>query len=61
MSQLLLPFMLMHIFVFYIIFESICNVFAEVTFFADRQFYEVFFFPSGNADSGAGLVEQRDL
>lgn len=38
--NLILPFMLCYLLLFYIIFECICNGFAELSFFADRQFYE---------------------
>jgi len=38
--DLILPFMLCYLLLFYIIFECICNGFAELSFFADRQFYE---------------------
>lgn len=36
--DLALPFMIAYL--FYIIFECICNGFAELSYFADRQFYE---------------------
>ena len=35
-----LPFMINYLLIFYIIFECICNGFAELTRFADRGFYE---------------------
>ncbi|KAL5536945.1 ARE2 [Sanghuangporus sanghuang] len=38
--DLALPFMVAYLLLFYIIFECICNGFAELTRFADRQFYE---------------------
>ncbi|KAG8861414.1 hypothetical protein FRB96_002863 [Tulasnella sp. 330] len=38
--DLALPFMLSYLLLFYIIFECICNGFAEIARFADRQFYE---------------------
>lgn len=38
--DLILPFMLNYLLIFYIIFECICNAFAELTCFADRGFYE---------------------
>ncbi|ORY49357.1 hypothetical protein BCR33DRAFT_695210 [Rhizoclosmatium globosum] len=38
--RLIGPFMLCFLLVFFIIFEFICNAFAELTFFADREFYE---------------------
>ncbi|EKM81745.1 hypothetical protein AGABI1DRAFT_105226 [Agaricus bisporus var. burnettii JB137-S8] len=38
--DLSLPFMIAYILLFYIIFECICNGFAELSYFADRQFYE---------------------
>ncbi|KAG7445002.1 uncharacterized protein BT62DRAFT_970207 [Guyanagaster necrorhizus] len=38
--DLSLPFMLAYLLLFYIIFECICNAFAELSYFADRQFYE---------------------
>ncbi|KAG8908604.1 hypothetical protein FRB99_004892 [Tulasnella sp. 403] len=38
--DLALPFMLSYLLLFYIIFECICNGFAELSRFADRQFYE---------------------
>ncbi|TPX37431.1 hypothetical protein SmJEL517_g00683 [Synchytrium microbalum] len=38
--QLLLPFMVCYLLIFYIIFECICNAFAELTQFADRDFYQ---------------------
>ncbi|KAF8933985.1 MBOAT, membrane-bound O-acyltransferase family-domain-containing protein [Dissophora ornata] len=37
---LLIPFMTNYILIFYIIFECICNAFAELSRFADRNFYE---------------------
>ncbi|BFZ63735.1 Sterol O-acyltransferase 2 (Sterol-ester synthase 2) [Saitoella coloradoensis] len=40
LSALLWPYMLVFLLVFYIIFECILNVFAEVTCFADRLFYD---------------------
>lgn len=36
----ILPFMVNYLLIFYIIFECICNGFAELTRFADRGFYE---------------------
>ncbi|KAF8202275.1 MBOAT, membrane-bound O-acyltransferase family-domain-containing protein [Pholiota molesta] len=38
--DLALPFMMAYLLLFYIIFECICNAFAELSYFADRQFYE---------------------
>ncbi|KIK61813.1 hypothetical protein GYMLUDRAFT_42858 [Collybiopsis luxurians FD-317 M1] len=38
--DLALPFMLAYLLLFYIMFECICNGFAELSYFADRQFYE---------------------
>ncbi|KAF8517991.1 MBOAT, membrane-bound O-acyltransferase family-domain-containing protein [Hysterangium stoloniferum] len=38
--DLSLPFMLSYLLLFYLIFECICNAFAELSRFADRQFYE---------------------
>ncbi|KAF7308456.1 O-acyltransferase [Mycena chlorophos] len=38
--DLSLPFMIAYLLLFYIIFECICNGFAELSYFADRQFYE---------------------
>ncbi|KAH9479357.1 putative sterol O-acyltransferase 1 [Psilocybe cubensis] len=38
--DLALPFMIAYILLFFIIFECICNGFAELSYFADRQFYE---------------------
>jgi sterol O-acyltransferase len=38
--DLALPFMISYLLLFYIIFECICNGFAELSLFADRQFYE---------------------
>ncbi|KAK0501542.1 MBOAT, membrane-bound O-acyltransferase family-domain-containing protein [Armillaria luteobubalina] len=38
--ELSLPFMLAYLLLFYIIFECICNAFAELSYFADRQFYD---------------------
>ncbi|GBB98452.1 hypothetical protein RclHR1_03230010 [Rhizophagus clarus] len=40
MVQMLFPFMMNYLLIFYIIFECICNVFAELTCFADRNFYD---------------------
>ncbi|KAJ3295378.1 hypothetical protein HK104_002717 [Borealophlyctis nickersoniae] len=39
-TRLLIPFMIGYLLIFYIIFECICNGFAEMTRFADREFYE---------------------
>ncbi|KAJ1993875.1 Sterol O-acyltransferase 2 (Sterol-ester synthase 2) [Dimargaris cristalligena] len=38
--ELITPVMIAYLLVFYIIFECICNVFAEITRFADRNFYD---------------------
>ncbi|KAF8074835.1 MBOAT, membrane-bound O-acyltransferase family-domain-containing protein [Lyophyllum atratum] len=38
--DLALPFMMAYLLLFFIIFECICNGFAELSHFADRQFYE---------------------
>lgn len=38
--QLLLPFMVIWLLLFFMIFECICNTFAEFTKFADRRFYD---------------------
>lgn len=38
-SKLLFPFMITFLLVFLVIFEYLCNAFAEITCFADRQFY----------------------
>lgn len=37
--NLLFPFLTCYLITWFIIFECICNGFAEVTFFADREFY----------------------
>lgn len=36
----LMPFLVLELLLFYIVFENITNVFGELTKFADRQFYE---------------------
>ncbi|KAJ1973192.1 Sterol O-acyltransferase 2 (Sterol-ester synthase 2) [Dimargaris xerosporica] len=38
--ELITPVMISYLLIFYIIFECICNVFAELTRFADRNFYD---------------------
>ncbi|KAI8059931.1 MBOAT, membrane-bound O-acyltransferase family-domain-containing protein [Gilbertella persicaria] len=38
--ELLFPFMINYLFIFYIIFECILNAFAELSRFADRNFYD---------------------
>ncbi|KZV94583.1 MBOAT-domain-containing protein [Exidia glandulosa HHB12029] len=38
--DLALPFMMAYVLLFYIIFECICNGFAELSRFADRRFYD---------------------
>ncbi|OSX64133.1 hypothetical protein POSPLADRAFT_1179745 [Postia placenta MAD-698-R-SB12] len=38
--DLSLPFMVAFLLLFYLIFECICNGFAELSFFADRRFYD---------------------
>ncbi|CAG7847235.1 Probable sterol O-acyltransferase 1; AltName: Full=Sterol-ester synthase 1 [Serendipita indica DSM 11827] len=40
MLNLALPFMVCYLILFYLIFECICNGFAELSCFADREFYE---------------------
>ncbi|CAE6417478.1 unnamed protein product [Rhizoctonia solani] len=40
MVDLALPFMLSYLILFYIIFECICNGFAELSCFGDREFYQ---------------------
>jgi len=39
-SQLVIPYLLVTLVTFYIVFECICNAFAELTRFADRDFYD---------------------
>ncbi|TPX66715.1 hypothetical protein SpCBS45565_g04314 [Spizellomyces sp. 'palustris'] len=39
-THLILPFMVCYMLLFYLIFECICNWFAEITRFADREFYD---------------------
>lgn len=38
-NKLIIPIMLCYIILFYIVFDVICNALAEVTRFADREFY----------------------
>ena len=38
--HLMLPMIMCYLMIFYIIFECVCNGFAEITQFADREFYE---------------------
>ncbi|KAI8622722.1 MBOAT, membrane-bound O-acyltransferase family-domain-containing protein [Chytriomyces sp. MP71] len=38
--RLIVPFMICFMLLFYIIFDCISNAFAELTYFADREFYE---------------------
>ncbi|KAG1443215.1 hypothetical protein G6F56_010756 [Rhizopus delemar] len=38
--ELLFPFLINYLFIFYIIFECILNAFAELSRFADRNFYD---------------------
>ncbi|KAJ3195927.1 hypothetical protein HK101_010606 [Irineochytrium annulatum] len=40
LMYLIIPFMVCYLLIFFIIFECICNAFAEITCFADREFYE---------------------
>jgi sterol O-acyltransferase len=40
LPQLLFPFLIAYLMMFYIIFEGICNAVAELTRFADRAFYD---------------------
>ncbi|KAF9175501.1 hypothetical protein BGX21_005514 [Mortierella sp. AD011] len=40
LKLLLIPFMMNYLLIFYIIFECICNAFAELSCFADRNFYD---------------------
>ncbi|ORY49495.1 hypothetical protein BCR33DRAFT_763259, partial [Rhizoclosmatium globosum] len=37
---LIMPFMVCFMMIFFIVFECICNAFAELTCFADREFYQ---------------------
>eukprot|EP00923_Selenidium_pygospionis_P060551 GHVN01106521.1.p1 GENE.GHVN01106521.1~~GHVN01106521.1.p1 ORF type:complete len:594 (+),score=78.36 GHVN01106521.1:323-2104(+) len=39
LARLIFPYMAVDLLVFYILFECICNLFAEVTNFGDREFY----------------------
>lgn len=38
--ELTFPFLVNYLLIFYIMFECICNAFAEVSMFADRNFYD---------------------
>ncbi|WFD34619.1 sterol O-acyltransferase [Malassezia cuniculi] len=38
--HLMLPMVLCYLLLFYLVFECVCNGFAEITQFADREFYE---------------------
>jgi sterol O-acyltransferase len=39
LMELLIPFMICYIMLFYLVFDCICNAFAEITYFGDREFY----------------------
>jgi len=39
-ADLILPFLLCDLLLFYLLFDVICNAFAELTRFADRNFYD---------------------
>ncbi|KAF8634546.1 hypothetical protein AX17_004137 [Amanita inopinata Kibby_2008] len=54
--DLALPFMISYLLLFYIIFECICNGFAELSCFADRQFYEDWFSRKWNKPVHAFLL-----
>ncbi|KAJ9086976.1 Sterol O-acyltransferase 2 (Sterol-ester synthase 2) [Entomophthora muscae] len=38
--KLAIPFTIIHLLIFFILFEVVCNTFAELTRFADRNFYD---------------------
>lgn len=38
--KLIIPFTILHLLVFYILFEVVCNAFAELSRYADRNFYD---------------------
>jgi|JI61114C2RNA_FD_contig_31_5047547_length_1040_multi_3_in_0_out_0_2 sterol O-acyltransferase len=40
LCRCILPFLMIEVILFYVVFENITNVFAELTRFADRQFYD---------------------
>jgi sterol O-acyltransferase len=50
LMELLIPFMCCYILVFYLIFDCICNAFAELSCFADREFYSEWWNSSSYAD-----------
>jgi sterol O-acyltransferase len=39
-AELVIPFTFCYMLMFYMVFDCICNGFAELTCFGDRQFYE---------------------
>lgn len=39
--KLIFPMTILFILIFFLVFESMCNIFAELTQFGDRQFYQV--------------------
>ncbi|KAJ3313335.1 hypothetical protein HDV04_002141 [Boothiomyces sp. JEL0838] len=50
LMDLLIPCMMCYLLIFYIIFECVCNAFAELTCFADREFYADFWNASSFGD-----------
>jgi sterol O-acyltransferase len=40
LAELILPFMLEYLLTWYLIWETILNILAELTYFADRSFYD---------------------
>lgn len=38
----MIPCLILLLLVFFLVCENMCNIFAEITYFGDREFYKVF-------------------
>ncbi|KAM3426616.1 hypothetical protein MY1884_008744 [Beauveria asiatica] len=60
LGDLLFPFMMEYLLTWYLIWETVLNILAELTYFADRHFYDAWW-NSGKQHLRAGRPEAFDL
>ncbi|KAF5002636.1 hypothetical protein FDECE_10567 [Fusarium decemcellulare] len=59
LSELIFPFMMEYLLVWYLIWETILNILAELTYFADRSFYDAWW--NSDVSTPTGKVEPYQM
>ncbi|KAJ3538754.1 hypothetical protein NM208_g5767 [Fusarium decemcellulare] len=61
LSELIFPFMMEYLLVWYLIWETILNILAELTYFADRSFYDAWWNSAGKVEPYQMATGKEDV